>query len=554
MTFLWTGRGALAAVGVSLLLAGCGSNVSLVQSGSYTVKGDVIAPGALPQALSTQAQNLPAQTLQAANWAAPHVPGQVLVVQDQGSVGAQTLGALSGVRTRRAGENLLVASTPGGQTDGAFAAKLRAAGLRVQPNYLYKALALPNDPGVPGNAGVALGGQQIFQNYLNVIRAPQAWDALQAGQPGALSGVRVGVLDTGFNVKHPDLVSRVFATLDCSVVENGACNGPDLSDSDDHGTGVAGIIGAETNNGLGVAGLTWSGKDLFLVKVFGVAGSGTANSASTVSIAAGIRAAIKQNVRVINMSLGANLSGFTDGAVQSAITDAAAMDILMVAAAGNERQNPVLYPASDPKVIGVGSVLANGQLTDYSARGQGLELVAPGGCGRLGSDCVNSDNTLALSKSGGYTITAGTSEASPMVAGVAVLLRATNPDLSAADTRALLSQTATPVSGGKLVNAEAAVAAALAQLPPPPPAPVPEPTPAKSYTVTVRAFDVNGPVGDPFQETVPSGTKNIPYSLNLPAGDYTVNATISGDGGYSATGERDVTVGGDLSGVDVQTK
>lgn len=544
MTFKSTGRGALAAVGVSLLLAACGGNVLLGQP-SYTVSGDVIAPGALPQALSLGVRDGTPARAKVANWSAPHVPGQVLVLQDQAQIGAQGLSALSAVRTQRAGERLLQAFTPSGQSDQTFAASLRAAGLRVQPNYLYKALALPSDPGVPGNAGIVIGGQPTFQNYLNVIKAPQAWDALQSGKPGALSGVRVGVLDTGFNPNHADLTSRVLNTLDCSVVQNGTCNGPSIADDQDHGTPVAGIIGAETNNGAGVAGLTWSGKNLFLVKVFGAAGSGATDSASTVSIAAGIRAAINQNVRVINMSFGAPLDGFQDGVVQKAISDAAAKDILMVAAAGNEKQNPVLYPASDSKVIGVGSVLANGQLTSYSARGQGLELVAPGGCGTLGANCAASDDTLGLSKSGGYQITAGTSEASPMVAGLAALVRAANPNLSAADTRALLSRTAAQVSGGKLINAEAAVAAALKQ--------TSTPTPNTSYTVTVQAFDGNGFVSDAFTKSVPSGTQSIPYSLNLPAGDYTVDATISDGNGYMATGSKDVTVERNLSGVNIQT-
>ncbi len=551
---------AFALLTFGLTLSAC--NESVPPGETYTVSGNVFAPtsaGAVTgSALSSG--KMQAQLLGAGDWSAPHVVGEVLIAAGDVKLAAQRLGApalsaLSGVRTQAlSAQSLTLAYTPAGQDDAAFAAKLAASGLTVQPNYRYVALAIPNDPGFPGRAGIAFQGIKVFQTYLTRINAQAGWDQL-AAQGKTPLGARVAVLDTGVDNRHEDLVGRLLPGVDCSGVSasGGTCTlgTPVLSGSNaGHGSADAGIIGAASNNKLGLTGLTWSGQNILPVNVF------SKDAATTASLAAGVNYATSQGAKVINMSLG--LKGANpDTALAAAISKAAAADVLLVAAAGNSAGDGLYYPASDPNVMAVGALGDTDELSCYSARpGVGqkpLELVAPGGVGSVAGCGDPSDDllTLTTTEGGNYVLEAGTSFAAPQVSGAASLLRALRPDLGARQIRSLLLSSAQSVAGGRLLDVGAAVAATLSA----------EATPGGplgsgsqvNYRLQVSA--IQG--GKVIKNAVSSGqtdaaTPGLPYRLSsLPAGEYTLQATLT-LGSAVSSGQVPITVSED-SVQDVQT-
>lgn len=539
---------------LTLALSGCGGGSSKTPDGpsdkptaSYTLSGNVLVGSGQGQVqVQTQVQSL-SLGQQAARWQAPHVAGQVLVL---GQVPGGMAGKISAQSLDVAGQTLSVVTTPTGRSDQAYAAELSAQGLEVQPNYLYSPLALaaPNDPGYPGNAGVGVNGKLYQQDYLTRIDALAGWTALGAASK-PLSGTLSAFLDTGVNFAHPDLQGRLLDGADCSAAVLGsqglsACKvasgaAEDISD-DKHGTATAGIMGASSNNGLGLTGLTWAGKNLLPVKVFDTSGYAT-----TTSLAAGVAYAVSQGAGVINMSLGLPGTldaGLEDQILAQALAQAASADVLLVAAAGNTPDQGLYYPASDPNVLAVGAVGNTDDLACYSARPEAgqkaLDLVAPGGdAGSSTGRCevLGQDDILTLTP-GGYTLHAGTSEAAPMVAGAASLMRGANPSLSAAQVATLLKSSAKPVSGGPLLDVGAAVQAALNTV---------GDKGTQGYTLKVAAL--RG--GSVYRSYTSSGAgavpSSLPYTLSgLPAGSYQVQATLS----YATTtlsGQQTVTLKGD---------
>lgn len=548
------------------LLTGCGSPSDLNAppgTPTYTISGRVLPPGS--------SGTLSPEVLDAL-WLAPHVAGQVLVRAGQGeALNPQMLTALAGVQLQDVPEtDLQLAFTPAGQDDLSFARRLAAAGLSVQPNFLYRALATPNDPGFPGKnrPGVEVGGQFYDQDYLTRINALGGWNRLETlGK--TVTGVLTAVLDTGVDGQHPELIGRLKGGYDfCSRLVGDNCQGTDSDPSEvtagdvGHGTSSAGLIAANTNNGKGIASLTWRGTVL-PVKVFG--SDGQISGATTASVTAGVNYAVKQGAKVINMSLGFAGSGgqaaAADPALARALRDAASADVVLVAAAGNTPNGGLFYPASDPNVIAVGAVSRDDNtLACYSARplpGQkALDLVAPGGQAGTGTgNCyVNSPYdilTLTTVSRGSYTLRAGTSEAAPQVSGTAALLRAAFPSLKASQIRQALREGARSTGAGAMLNVLGAVnrAASLASTPAPG---------TIAYSLNVRAirggtavktFSSKGTLTDP--------SSPLPYQLaGLPAGTYTVHADLQLNSRMSS-GEVQVTLpAGNDSGnavKDIQT-
>ncbi|WP_102125709.1 S8 family serine peptidase [Deinococcus planocerae] len=447
----------LLALTVAVALASCGGTGDPPGGGGTDVCAQTVSAGAALPASVTAASVLPT-TVPAPDWTAPHVPGRVLVLNTDGTLGAQSLGLLSTVRTQRVTEGLTLALTPAGETDRAFAGRLAAAGARVQPDFLYRSLATPDDPGYPGNGGVDLGFTNVSQTYLTRIRASGAWDVLGAcgKTPG---GALTAVLDTGADGGHRDLQGRLLGGRSFVSGESSA-----TVDLLGHGTASVGLIGAATNNGVGLAGVTWSGRNLLPVKVLG------ADGGSTSAIAQGINYAVAQGAKVINLSLGTP-GNPGDKALETALNNAARTAVL-VAAAGNTPgvggYQGVYYPASNPNVIAVGAVGASDRtLACYSERPTAsqtrpLDLVAPGGAASgFCPGATRDQDLLVLSPGSAYGLSAGTSDAAPLVSGVAALVRAANPDLTAPQTRALLVGSANASGGLPLLDAQAAVSAAL---------------------------------------------------------------------------------------------
>lgn len=276
-----------------------------------------------------------------------------------------------------------VLRVPAGRVRATIARLRREPGVAYAvPNVLAHASAvpapLPDDPGIPGFPGGLAALQWNFFGPAGVD-ALQAWgNVAAAGRPGG-RGVRIAVLDTGVAYRNlgsfrrsPDfagtrfLFPHDFVTSTAEAVDR---------DPEGHGTHVTGTIAEATNDGIGVAGLAW-GATIIPVRVLDSRGYGDA-----ATIAEGIRYAARHGARVINLSLefSADVRAADIPEVLSAVRFAERRGAIVVAAAGNEGDATVAYPARDGPVVSVGATTDDGCLADYSNDGAGLDLVAPGG-------------------------------------------------------------------------------------------------------------------------------------------------------------------------------
>ncbi|HKN39142.1 MAG TPA: S8 family serine peptidase, partial [Acidimicrobiia bacterium] len=176
-------------------------------------------------------------------------------------------------------------------------------------------------------------------------RSPSAWDVTTGSDD-----VVVAVLDSGVDATHPDLAGRLVAGTNIANHDN------DPADDRGHGTRMAGIIAAATNNRLGMAGVAWAGK-IMPVKVAGPSGA-----AADRDVAAGIKWATDHGAKVLSLSLGAPGD---DVVLQQAVDYATAHDVLVVAAAGNGGSSVPEYPAACRGVLAVGATDTSGRRAPF---------------------------------------------------------------------------------------------------------------------------------------------------------------------------------------------
>lgn len=291
----------------------------------------------------------------------------------------------------------------------------------AEPNFRRYASAVPNDP--------------LFnlQYGLPQIDAPDAWN-LTVGQPGSI----VAVVDTGVMSNHPDLAGKLLNGY------NFVDNNSNWNDDNGHGTHVAGIAAAITNNGIGVAGTAPLNR-ILPVKSLNADGYGTIET-----LARGIVYAADQGASVINMSFGsAAYSSLEEEACNYALSKGS----VLVAAAGNAGTTAPQYPAYLNSVLSVAATDENDQKADFSTYGQWVEVAAPG------------VDILSTYNNGGYEYESGTSMSAPFVSGLAGLLAAQGRTNS--QIREIVAQTADPIEGtgtywayGR-INAAAAVEASF---------------------------------------------------------------------------------------------
>lgn len=313
----------------------------------------------------------------------------------------------------------------------------------VQPNYAYYLFDTPNDTYFPQQWG--------FQ----AIHVDKAWEK-QKGN----SQVKVAIIDSGIDKTHPDLVGHVEKS---KPIMAGCFND---GDSNGHGTHVAGVIGALSNNVSGVAGMNWN------ITLLGYCAFGPNGTGSSQAVAEGIRNAVDDGAKVINMSLGGPAKPNQDLELVSALEYAASNDVVIVAAAGNcGRMAPGEYPdnaqcywggnadkylpASSPHAISVAGTGPQNERASYSNYGTTVDVAAPGGnpssgsssCSPTGENCIvstwNRTSTCPVSGTeNGYCSIAGTSMAAPHVTGLVALIRAAKPSLNRAQIQAILQDTA----------------------------------------------------------------------------------------------------------------
>lgn len=396
----------------------------------------IVAAAALPaqnQALARATPNPPA-----------FMPGQVLVGldpaqwQENAAGNKAALLAAAGPILAWAAGDVILAQTPAG-AEWATARRLQTLpGVRwAEPNYLVQGLGAPNDPRWPE------------QWWLQRLGLAAAWDTVW-GDPQTI----LAVADTGIDLDHPDrpplwrhageipangidddgngkiddvhgwhwytLASGSYGDNDIQMPTE---NQPFPNPRAFHGMHTSGAIAALTDNGVGVAGVA-RGPQLMILRVLDESAIG-----SMLDVANAIRYAVDQGASIINLSLG---SATFSQALAEATAYAAAHDVLLVAAAGNDG-GPPLYPAALPEVIAVGGSDAADGLYARSNRGESLELVAPA------TDILS---TWASSLRGGYHTLSGTSMAAAQVSGALALLRALRPQEDAAALRQRLIDSA----------------------------------------------------------------------------------------------------------------
>jgi len=307
----------------------------------------------------------------------------------------------------------------------------------AEPNYIVRAAIVPDD--------LFYEARQAW--YYDAINAPAGWD-VEMGKPGII----VAVLDTGVDLRHPDLASKIWTNArdivgnDIDDDKNGCiddlrgCNfvpippSSDPSDDHGHGTMVAGILGAKSNNGQGVVGTAW-GATILPVKVLDSTGAGTASD-----VAQGIVYAAKNGVHIINLSMA---RPSPSRALEEAVREAHdVFGVIMVGASGNEGVEGVGYPAAYPGVIAVSAFDHSdpNSRAPFSNWGPEVDVAAPG------------VDVFSTHLDGGYAIGEGTSFATAFVSGLVALLLSQDPTRSDDDIRALLRMSSDDLPDGATPN------------------------------------------------------------------------------------------------------
>lgn len=249
---------------------------------------------------------------------------------------------------------------------------------------------------------------------LRALKLPDAWPASRGA-----AGTVVAVVDTGVDPAHDDLDGALVPGYDTLGTDVGT------ADQNGHGTAVAGVIAARSDNRLGVTSVCGA-CSLMPVKVIGADGVG-----DSAHIAAGIVWAADHGARVINLSI---VLDSPQQSVEEAVRYAHERGVVLVAAAGNGGGTTPTYPAAYPDVIGVAASQEDGSLYPWSQHGPWVDVAAPG--------C-----TPSTARGGGYTMFCGTSSASAATSGTIALALSAVPTATNADIEQAIVETARPLPG-----------------------------------------------------------------------------------------------------------
>ena len=315
----------------------------------------------------------------------------------------------------------------------------------VPNNPCYDASCGPSSPVVVEYPTLGAGVTKVHpdgQTNLWAVKAAQAW-AITKGS----SSIFVAVLDTGVDPTQAQLESKVVVGPNPCAQDRPLCSG--LFDQNGHGTLVAGLIAAQPNDGLGIAGLGWNTK-VIAIKVLDSTGQG-----SIADEVDGVDYALHaQGVRVMNLSF-VNTQCSPAGACspapqeQQAIASAVAHGVVVVAATGQSDSDGLSYPADYPGVLSVAAATDQGVVDpddggpyeDFSDYGDAADIAAPG------------INVLSTYDDGNYAVQSGTSFAAPLVAAAAALVMAADPKLTGPEVATMLLQDSSPLSpGGQAIN------------------------------------------------------------------------------------------------------
>ena len=269
----------------------------------------------------------------------------------------------------------------------------------AEPNYLLLPNRVPNDT-----------YYQDYQWNLPMIGMEKSWEITRGS-----NDVIVAIVDTGIDLAHPEFQGKLVEGY--NVLEDN--NHPE--DDNGHGTHVAGVIAAKSNNADGIAGMSWNSK-LMPIKAIGADGAGSA-----FDIAQGIYWATDHGADVINLSVGNYTSS---AALLEACRYAFERNVVLVAASGNDASEQPSYPAAYEEVLSVAAVDHNRERADFSNFGDNIDVAAPG---------VDIPSTYIYSD---YAILSGTSMACPHVAALASLIRSVRPGMKNTDVMELIRTSA----------------------------------------------------------------------------------------------------------------
>jgi serine protease len=293
------------------------------------------------------------------------------------------------------------------------------------------------------------------QWHYPLIGLPQAWE-LSTGS----SSIIVAVVDTGVFLAHSELQAKLIAGYDFIQDPARALDGDGIDPNPDdpgngavlelssfHGTHVAGTVGAETNNELGVAGVSW-GAQIMPMRVIGQGGGTSFDVLEGVRYAAGFENTSgtlpPRRADIINLSLGGSPFSQFEQDVYTQVRDAG---VIVISAAGNDAVSEPSYPASYEGVVSVSAVGPDKQRAPYSNFGMFVDVAAPGGNLELDLNADGlPDGVLSTSvgfdageRTSAVRFMEGTSMASPHMAGVAALMKSVYADLTPTDLETLLA-------------------------------------------------------------------------------------------------------------------
>ncbi|MBD3318449.1 S8 family serine peptidase [Candidatus Woesearchaeota archaeon] len=379
------------------------------------------------------------------------VPGQLIVHYEDTARNALTTKAVIGTDKvefigSKKKKTELVTLNKGADVQHAMNSLQHTPGVAfVEPNYILEVQAHPSDP------------QYKDQYHLNTVNARQAWD-LEAGN----SDVVIAIIDTGVDWDHPDLAGNIWNNTDeildgtdsdnngfvddirgydfVSDVPNCVDADCDNEDNDPmdfqgHGTHVAGIAGAVTNNSIGVAGMC---RQCSVMPVRAgykhVSGSGMLTSADVVQA---INYAVDNGADIISMSFSATVSVES---IKSALENAYDNDVVLIAAAGNSGSSSKEYPAGEETVLAIASTTSSDQRSGFSNYGAWIDLAAPGSA------------ILSTTYNDSYGVISGTSMSAPLVAGIAGLILSKDSTLSNADVYSILRSSVITVDEDEFIG------------------------------------------------------------------------------------------------------
>ncbi len=376
-------------------------------------------------------------------------------------------------------------------------------------NSIYSVDVVPNDP-------------NYYAQWAHPkINSPAAWDV----STGSTSIV-IAVIDTGIDLNHPDLASKLVQGHDYWDYDTTP------NDENGHGTHVAGIAAALTNNSVGVAGMSWGAK-IMPVRALNAEGSGF-----NYDIISAIEFAKNNGADIINMSLGGPTYS---QAMQDMVTAAHAAGAMVIAAMGNESTNAPAYPAAYSNVMAVSATDQGDGLSYYSNYGSHVDIAAPGGemsnyhdTGGILSTMPTYNVYLTTSYYyyKNYDYMQGTSQASPYVAGLAALVWSLAPGFTNDQVQAVIQNTAVDLGTGGWdtsfgwgrINASAALAAVSLQAATLDP--IPNPELDGSYTVNWN--DVLNATGYTLEEDDSASFASPSVRYSGPTSQYLVTAQAPG--------------------------